>query len=172
VALILVWSADAGVTPGLSFHFLGATVLTLMFGWRLALLGLSAVLFALTLNGDGGWSAFGLNGLMLAALPVAVSQLVYQQVDQRLPKHFFIYIFICAFLGAAAAMAATALASVVVLILSGVYSLERLSYEYLPFFPLIVFPEALLNGMIMTLLVALRPQWVCTFDDRRYLDNK
>ena len=36
VVLSLLWSMKAGVKPGLTLHFLGATALTLMFGFRLA----------------------------------------------------------------------------------------------------------------------------------------
>jgi uncharacterized membrane protein len=35
-----------------------------------------------------------------------------------------------------------------------------------------MFGEAFLNGMTMTLLVAYRPTWVSTFQDRWYLDGK
>ena len=44
--------------------------------------------------------------------------------------------------------------------------------DYLLFIPLLMFGEAFLNGMTMTLLVAYRPAWVSTFHDRWYLDGK
>jgi uncharacterized membrane protein len=172
VGLMLLWSIRAGISPGLSFHHLGATLLTLMFGWRLAIVGLSLVLFATTLNGMAGWESFSVNALVMVVLPVMLSQAVYRVVDRKLPNHFFVYIFLCAFLAAALSMAASASAAVWVLSASGVYSMERMAYEYLPFFPLMVFPEALFNGMVMTALVGLRPGWVCTFDDERYLKFK
>jgi uncharacterized membrane protein len=40
------------------------------------------------------------------------------------------------------------------------------------FIPLLMFGEAFLNGMAMTLLVAYRPRWVSTFHDHWYLDGK
>jgi uncharacterized membrane protein len=36
VALIALWHLNAGIQAGLNFHLLGATAMTLMFGWRLA----------------------------------------------------------------------------------------------------------------------------------------
>ena len=51
-------------------------------------------------------------------------------------------------------------------------SSEWLSYQYYPYFPLIFFSEAFVNGMIMTALVALRPGWVSSFDDNLYINNK
>ena len=50
VVLMLVWSMKAGVRPGLNLHLLGATVFTLMFGRQLAIIGLSIVLAAVTLQ--------------------------------------------------------------------------------------------------------------------------
>jgi uncharacterized membrane protein len=32
--------------------------------------------------------------------------------------------------------------------------------------------EALINGMVMTMLVALRPEWVSSFSDDLYLKDK
>lgn len=172
VALMLLWSIKAGISPGLTFHPLGVTVLTLMFGWRLAVLAATVIVVGVTLNGMGGWQALGLNVLLAGVIPVLVSYAIYRVVDRKLPNNFFIYIFACAFLGAGLAMTISAFGIIGILAGGGVYTLERISYEYLPFLPLIVLPEALLNGMAMTLLVGLRPQWVSTFDDDRYIKNK
>ena len=38
VLLTVMWSIRAGISPGLGIHFLGLTVLTLVFGWDLAIL--------------------------------------------------------------------------------------------------------------------------------------
>ena len=38
--------------------------------------------------------------------------------------------------------------------------------------PLLMFGEAFLNGMVMTLLIAYKPRWVATFHDAWYLDGK
>ena len=44
--------------------------------------------------------------------------------------------------------------------------------EYLPTVLQLAFGEATLTGMLLTLAVAYRPQWVTTFDDARYLDRR
>lgn len=171
VALILVWTMQAGFVQGLNLHLLGATLLTLMFGWQFAFLCVSLVLLGATATGEGGWLVFPVNGLLLAALPVLVSHGIYRFADRRLPNHFFIYIFLCAFFGAAVAMGAVGLVSTLVLQLAEVYSFEYIHYNYLRYFPLLMFPEAFITGMIMTLLVVYCPRWVSTFDDARYLKN-
>lgn len=171
VAVLLVWTLQAGFAQGLSLHLLGATLLTLMFGWRFAFLALSVVLLGTTANGMGGWLVFPLNGLLLVAAPVLISQGIFRFADRKLPNHFFIYIFLCAFFGAAAAMGTVGVLSTAVLQLSGVYTFEYINYNYLRYFPLLMFPEAFITGMVMTLLVVYYPRWVSTFDDARYLKN-
>ena len=171
VSLLLLWSFDAGVTPGLGFHFLGVTVFTLMFGWALAVVGTGLATLGLALNGSGGLEAISLNALVLGVVPVSVSQLIYHFVSGRLPHHVFIYIFLNGFLGGIIAAAVTVLTLVLVLVWSGTYPLARISQEYLPFLPLYLFPEGLLNGMLVTVMVGTKPQWLKTFDDQSYLNR-
>ncbi len=171
VAVLLIWTMQAGFAQGMNLHLLGATLLTLMFGWRFAFLCMSLVVLGSTMNGGGGWVAFPVNALLLGALPVLVSHVVYRFADRKLPNHFFVYIFLCAFFGAAIAMGSVGLLSSALLHLSGVYSFEYINYNYLRYFPLLMFPEAFITGMIMTLLVVYYPRWVSTFDDARYLKN-
>lgn len=169
VALLLLWSFDAGVTPGLGFHFLGATLFTLMFGWSLGVVGMSLVILGVTLNGAAGLQAMSINALLLGVLPVSVSYGIYSLVHRYLPHHLFIYIFLCAFLGAIIAAGAAVSAVVAVLVLTGTYTLDRIAQEYLPFLPLYLFPEGVLNGMMTTVLIGRRPQWLKTFDEETYL---
>lgn len=171
VAVLLVWSMQAGFVRGLNLHLLGATLLTLMFGWQFAFMCMSLVLLGTTLNGGGGWLVFPVNAVLLAALPVLISYGIFRFADRKLPNHFFIYIFLCAFFGAAVAMGAVGLVSSLVLHWADVYTLEYINYNYLRYFPLLMFPEAFITGMVMTLLVVYQPSWVATFDDRRYLKN-
>ncbi len=35
-----------------------------------------------------------------------------------------------------------------------------------------MFPEAWISGAVIVVLIALRPQWVATFDDARYLRQR
>lgn len=172
VSLMLLWLLHAGILPGLDFHLLGATLLVLMFGWRLALLGLSLVLAAVTLNGKSGWYAYGLNGLLSVAAPVLLSHAVQSMVRRWLPKHFFVYVFVHGFFNAGLAMAFTGLFSSLAFLAAGVYRWQRLSTDYLPVYLLMVFPEAILTGSVIALMVVYRPAWVGSFDDALYLRNK
>ncbi len=55
VCLILLWSMQIPVQPGLSFHLLGITAFTLMFGWSLGVMciGTSLALAETTLSQGG-----------------------------------------------------------------------------------------------------------------------
>jgi len=169
VALMVLWTIKAGITPGLNFHFLGATLLTLMFGWPLAIIAMSVVVLAVTLNGMSGWQVLSINALLMGVLPVSVTWLIYRLVDRYLPRHLFIYIFLCGFFGAALAMAVTGLVSTGLFVLGDVYSFDHLLQQYLPFYLLMVFPEAIITGTCITLLVVYRPHWVETYDEDAYL---
>ncbi|UCV06385.1 energy-coupling factor ABC transporter permease [Dechloromonas denitrificans] len=172
VLLTLVWSLKAGVKPGLGFHLLGAMVFTLSCGPHLAFIGLSLVTAGITLNGAGGPLAFAANALLLGGLGVAFSQGFYRFLSPLLPRHFFVYIFVNGFFGSALTIIGVGFSVTLFLAVAGVYEWEYLISEYFPYFFLLAFSEAWLSGMVMTLFVVYRPNWVVTFDDSRYLADK
>jgi uncharacterized membrane protein len=169
-ALFLMWIFEVGVRPALGFHLLGVTVYTLMCGWSLGVIGASLIMAAVTVI-SGDWAALAMNALLLGILPVSVSYGVYWLVDRYLPHHLFIYIFLCAFFNAMLAAGAAVLALVTLLVVTETYTFARISNDYLPFLPLYLFPEGLLNGMTITALIGLRPDWLKTYDDERYLKS-
>jgi uncharacterized membrane protein len=172
VLVMMLWSIKTGVKPGLNFHLLGATAMTLMFGARLAMAGMAVVLVAITMAGGSGWSVLGLNWLLTGVLPVGLSYLLYSVVDRKLPNHLFIYIFINAFIGAGVVIVLTGAVTTAVLILSQVYSAHYLTQNYLPYYILMGWSEAMLTGMSVTLMTVFRPLWLATFSDARYLKDK
>ena len=176
VALLLLWGVKAGISPGLGFHHLGATIFTLMFGWPLAIFGLSAILLLSLLLEHAGLTtqllALGINGLLSIVVPVFTSYAMLKLSQRYLPDNFFIYIFVVAFFGAGLAVAVSRLVSMAVLGLAGVYSDAKLIQESLLMMPLFMFPEAFITGMLISIFVVYRPNWVVTFDDERYIVGK
>ncbi len=172
VLLTLLWSLKAGVKPGLGLHLLGATVFTLSFGPALAFVGLSLVMLGICINIGDGYFAYALNCLLMAGVGVAISHGLYRLFSHFLPKHFFVYIFVNGFF--AAALTVLGVGGLVCLLLAVVeaYAWEYLLTEYLPYFLLLGFAEAWISGMVMTLFVIYRPEWVSTFDDTSYLRGK
>ncbi len=172
VVLTLIWSMKAGVKPGLGFHLLGATIFTLSFGPLLAFVGLSIVLAGVTLNDTGSGFAFAVNSLLLAGVSVGFSQCLFKVFSRIFPKHFFVYIFVQGFLGAALSIIATGFVISIFMVIADIYEWEYLMGDYFPYFLLLGFSEAWLSGMVMTIFVIYRPNWVLTFNDSCYLRDK
>ena len=172
VGLLLMWHITTTQFPGLNYHYIGATLLTLMFGWQLALLAFSLVFIGMMMNGSSDWQSLPLNILVMGLVPILVSHAIYRLVDDKLPNHFFIYVFLNAFFGAGIALVAMIGVASGILILGEVYSFTQLTHDYYPFIPLMVFPEGFITGMLISIMVAMTPNWVSTFDDLRYLNGK
>jgi uncharacterized membrane protein len=172
VILFLLWGIKAGVSPGLGFHHLGATLFTLMFGWPLAVIGLSVIMLASVLLQHNELISLGANGVLSIIIPVMTSYAVLKLSERFLPDNFFIYIFVVAFFGAGIAVAASRLASIVLLAVVDAYPLAKLIEESLLYTPLFMFPEMFVTGMLVSIFVVYRPDWVVTFDDERYIIGK
>lgn len=172
VAVFLVWQMKIQVADGLSVHLLGMTVLTLMFRWQVALISQAMILLGATLVSTADFQAFGLNGILSGVIPVGVSYLIWRLNEWYLPANYFVYIFIAAFLAAALSILATGYFSYQ-LLQHGITSLsaEKLE-EYLLIYVPLAYPEAFLTGAVISIFVIYKPQWISTFDDRRYLKKK
>ena len=172
IALVPLWYLRAGLHEGLEVHFLGLTSLTLLLGWRLALLAPCLTLLVLGYFGVTNLADFGWQALVGIALPVATSWLLFLASWAWLPRHLFVYIFVAAFLGGAITISVKVAASALLMGLSDSYPWHTITADYLSIWPLLLFPEALLNGMAMTGLASYRPHGVNTFFDRTYLGKE
>jgi uncharacterized membrane protein len=172
VMVVVLWMLRGGIHPGLGYHLLGATLLCLMFEWQFALFALSLALAFTTWRGPAGWEAFGVNALLMAALPILFTRLFLYACQRWLAHNFFIYIFINAFLAGAVSVLIAGVASAWIQRLAGVHEADTVSADFLLILPMLMFGEAFLNGAVMSLVVAYRPRWVATFHDRWYLQGK
>lgn len=170
--LALTWSFRAGLSDGLSVHFLGLTTLTLLFGWDLALVVGSAALLLTTLVGVEPWPMFWVNLLTKVLVPAAVTLLILRQVEQRMTRNFFVYLFVVTFIGGGITVASSGLSLAVLLGIAGVHDWGKIYLEYILYLPLIMLPEGLINGIIMTGLMVFHPDWIRTFDARLYIDEQ
>ena len=169
LACMLLWTISGSVETGMSFHLLGTTVLTLMFGAPLAFVASLIALAGISIAGLAGWQAFGLNAMLMGALPIAVSHGVDRFADTRLPNHFFVYVFVSAFLNGMLAMAVSRVTTLGLLWLDGAAIGSHRAGDYLLATVLLAWGEGLLTGMLTTILIVYRPTWVATFDDARYV---
>ena len=172
VALLVIWAIHGGISPGLSFHLLGVTAITLMLGWRLAFIAVTVALTAFTLNTQAGWQTMPVNALVLGGVPILTTELLLRLAQRRLPQNFFVYVFVNAFLAAGLSALAVGFVKSLLLVFSGTYSWAHVSYGYLAYLPMMFFAEALINGWLITIFAAYRPRWVTSFDDTRYLHGE
>ncbi|MGE0483800.1 MAG: energy-coupling factor ABC transporter permease [Gammaproteobacteria bacterium] len=171
-AVVALWQIRAAPGGEPAFHLLGATLVTLAFGWALALLALLGALAVLTAAKTGAWAAWGMNGVVLVVLPVAVSYVWARLGERCFPRHFFVYVFSAGFLGGALAVLANAIAAGLVLYAAGEMSRSALTANYLPTAVLLLFPEAFVTGGAVTLAAVYRPEWLASFSDARYVDGQ
>lgn len=167
-----LWTMQVGAQAGLGLHFLGSSALVLVFGARLALAASVLALIMLAAAGIYDWAALGINGLIGAALPVWLAHHLHRRIERLFPRHYFVYVLVSAHFASMLVLAAVALAGAALLWLTGGYPADRVINDYLIFLPIAMLPEGFLNGAIMTMLTAFKPEWVRSFDDRDYLDGK
>jgi len=175
IVVWLIWQLRTTIpgNPGLEFHLLMATSVTLMFGWGFAFLVICAVQLLMTFQGAAAWASFTAVALVNGAIPIAVTVLVYELARRWLPRHFFVYIFVCCFLAGALGMLASRLTGMAVLLSGDDYTVFQLQADgYFMMLPITMFPEAFVNGALMTMLVVFRPHWVGSFRDSQYLKGK
>jgi uncharacterized membrane protein len=171
-ALVALWSIQATVGAGFTFHLLGVAAATLLAGAPLALTGTAVAVAVNVAVRDGLWANAALVWLAMAATPIGVTWLVLRLAERMLPANFFIYVFVVAFFGAALSLLAAGIAGAALLTLAAGLPGALVFGEYVPYLFYLAFGEATLTGMLLTLAVAYRPQWVATFDDARYLTGR
>lgn len=170
-AVVALWQIRAAPGGEPAFHLLGATLVTLAFGWALAIIALLGALLVSTAMTTDAWSAWGMNGVVLVVLPVAVSYGWARLGEAWFPQHFFVYVFSAGFVGGALAVVVNALSATLVLFCAGEMSHQALGANYLPTAILLLFPEAFITGGAVTLAAVYRPQWLVSFSDARYVDG-
>jgi len=172
VMVLLLWLMRGGIQPGLDYHLLGVTGLTLMFEWQFSLFAVSLVLAMTTWQGAAGWEAFGVNALVMGVVPIAFTRALLYACQRWLPLNFFIYVFINAFLAGALSILLAGVSSGLLQQSAAVQPGDTLVNNFLVILPMLMFGEGFLNGAALSLAVAYRPAWVATFHDRWYLQGK
>ena len=169
--LILLGAFHGNALPGLSLHFLGLTAVTLILGWPLALLGGALAAFVFAALSHEGFAAIGFAVWGQVVVPIAITVGINYLAQRFLPPNFFIYLFVNVFFAAVLGFVFAALATAGLVVMLGVYSWPVLVDSYLVFIPIQVIPEAMVNGMVMLGLTLLKPEWVASFDSRRYFKD-
>jgi uncharacterized membrane protein len=168
-ALFLLWLVRRDFDTGVSYHFIGMTAVTLLLDWPLAIVGGLVAQLGLLLLGRQDLAALGVNGLLLIVLPVLVTEACAMLVERGRPKNPFVYIYCSGFLAAALSALLCLLLGLVVLWYDGLFAMPEWLEDFVGYLWLIIFPEAFINGMVVSALVVFCPEWLETFNRTRYL---
>ncbi len=171
VAAFFIWQLRAAVVPSVPIHFLCLTTLTLMFGMPLATIAAAILTAAMCATGIDVWQSWPRIFLALGVVPALVTRMTLLASQRLLPPNPFIYIFVCGFFGAAVAIFAAFGINCLLLLGSDQVSFGELQHGYLMILPLMLFPEAFINGLVVTGLVVFKPAWISSFDDEVYLKS-
>ena len=171
IAVFLLWSAEAGILPGLNIHFLATTALTLMFGWRVAFVLCWPITLILVINDSLSFEFVGQYLVLSCLVPILISYGIFLISYRYLPRNIFVYIFVAAFFSGALAGTSQLLATGLFHYFYGLHDWQQIIDNYLIFTLLLAFPEGMLNGMAIAILVVFKPEWLRTFSDRAYLYN-
>lgn len=162
--LMVLWKLKGQLPDSPPVHFLGVTTLVIVLGLRLSLLLVPLALLipppvlALVNNTQISIDELQLWQWLAVAVAVIQSYLVLLASQKWLPRQLFVVIFVGGFFN-------SILSSVTYLLLQALgYSwlgtASNLTSDYLLITPLLAFPEGLLNGMALTMLLVYRPEWL------------
>jgi uncharacterized membrane protein len=170
--VFILWMFRTGIYDGLVVHFLWLSALPLLLGFRWAVFSATLALVGVTIFGQEHFNMLGVNFLLGVLAPISLTYGIYSLTFYKLPRHIFVYIFLCAFIPGALSIGLKMLAMSGYFYLDGMYNWQVIEDNYLVLTTLMLFPEAMFNGMTITLLIIYKPEWVYTFYDKLYLDDK
>ncbi len=171
VCSLALWLISVNAIEGLWFHFMGITTLTLLLGWRLAILAGTAAIIIHTLIIGQPLAAAAPAWLLSVAIPASISRWLVHWLRRLQTRNLFIYMLGAGFGGGMLSVLGMAAGAIILLGLSGQEELVTAALDNWPMISLMLFPEGFINGMVVTTLTVFYPHLVKTFDDDFYLEN-
>jgi uncharacterized membrane protein len=166
--LPVLWGVDGPQGNPIAQPMSGASLLTLMAGWPLAVLAmLPAALMAGWWAGLP-WDAVLQRGVWLGVVPATLAMALGAALRRWLPNHLFIYILGRGFFATTVAGALAALGQMLLHPAPGGLDADDLLLARV----LTASGDAFITGMLVSICVAFRPHWLATYADRIYLPPK
>jgi uncharacterized membrane protein len=167
VLLPWVWAAQKVMPDGVAVQLSGASLMVLMLGWPLTVISLVLIAAA------GAWlGGIGLaqaldhlawNGVVAATLAL----LIGLATRRWLPQHPFVFILGRGFIATAVAVMA---AGTIATWLHPEPAITERGIVLLGHW-LMAWGEAFFTGMMVSIFVAFKPQWLASWSDERYLKD-
>lgn len=166
--LPLAWWTQHLLPSGIGLHLSGACLAVLMFGWPLAMWTMALVALVADTVAIGSlpaWTSWVSHTVWMGLLPGTLGLGLGLMIRRWLPHHLFVYILGRGFISTALAVS-----------LMGVLAWwlgrqpDTLSTEeWLLGHWLLGWGEAISTGMLTSIFVAFKPEWLLTYSDARYL---
>lgn len=168
----IIWLVRSSVFNGINFHLLASTALMIMFEWQFALFAVLIVHVGLYFFGAMPLSVIPINVLICGAIPIFLTRAGLILAFRHLPHNFFVFVFVNCFFVAGLSMVVVALTTLVLYFLFAYEAVYLGLQDFVPFTLMLAFPEAVLNGIILSGLIAYQPGWIATFHDRFFITGK
>lgn len=172
VVIFSLWQLDVSIHQGVSLHLLLVTLLTLMFGVQFAFFAVLLALLGVVWQQQLGWQAYAINALLMGIVPILITWGLYRLGAKFLAANFFVYLLYNGFFSATLSMVAVMALSALVLSINDVLSGAQLMKDFVIYIPLMATPEGVLNTFLLMMLIFLKPEWVMTFYQDKYFNNK
>lgn len=185
IALAIIWMLQIRIMGVLAFHPLLVTVVTMIFGWSLALvIGLLSLLvlkiiqlsYGLVSQADFNVVQFNLASIpvdfcLSVLVPVSWALFVIGVVNRWKFKNPFTYIWGVGFFGAMISCLLTGVTAILLFFISGSeMELNSVVDNFIIFF-VMTFPEGFINGSIATMFTVFYPDLVKTYRDDWFLKD-
>lgn len=153
------------VAGGISVQLSGACLMTLMLGWPLAVVALSLVSGLVWTVSDLAPEVWLSQWVWIGLVPATLTLALGALLRRWLPAQVFVYILGRGFFGTAASIfLAGVLYELLYHLVGGVGVEQALVARWL-----MAWGDAFLTGMLVSIFVAFKPEWLATWSDRRYL---
>jgi uncharacterized membrane protein len=165
LVLSATWLLSIDLPVGISLHPVLMVTAALLLGASLAtLVGFLALVITTFLTG-GEWSNYGVDALCTVAAPVLSAYISFMLSRRISVARGFVFTLGAGFLGGGLSVVIMALVALMVMVGSAQWELLRTGLENAALLPLLIFPEAFLNGTMVTALVVFQPNWVRLFEE-------
>ncbi len=169
LAIFGIWLLSVELTDGLYLHLSLVTALTLVVGWRLAVLAGAIVTAAHTLTFGESWISIPIAWTISVAVPATVTHLLAWALRRTNIRNIFLFLLGAGFGGSALSVLGAALLVIVLFAFAGAGEFVANAARMWAFVLLVMFQEGFLNGLIITALTVFWPGIVKTFDENFYL---
>ena len=166
VFLLGLWLMSVSLGQAVRIHLLGMTCITLLLGWRFAIITGSAALLCQLLLIGASPAALPWAWLFTVAVPATVSRWLVARLPRN--RNLFLFTLGGGFAGGILSVLAVALLALPALWLAGQGELAAEALAGWPLITLVLFPEGFINGMLVTAACVFFPGAVKTFDDSFY----